>query len=113
MINILVEDINEALNNLEGEPKVELIKLLTHKMLLNTHAREWLENPNEFINMSIPKDVYEFLGSFSNGDEKALGLLITDLVLKGIQSIAINSPDLDGDIVSMVKPEIIEGVTTQ
>ena len=75
---------------LSQEEQLELFKLLSHKTLLNTRIADWKKQPNEFIALSIPEKLKKFTSGFNNSDD-VLDKIITDLILRGITSIAHES----------------------
>ncbi len=75
------------MRELSQEENLELFQLLLFQTLLATKAEEWHGDPTDFINIAIPKKLVNFLGTTSEPD-KMLQSVITDLVCRGIASVA-------------------------
>jgi len=87
----------DDLRRLKDHERFELIKLLHDHVLLQTRIDDWLQSPNEFVPICIPKEVKDFLLFLTGESEQAategISALVKDLILLGIGSLAKKHED--------------------
>ena len=86
---------------------LELHKIILTKTVLSTKIEDWRSPPKDFVAVSIPIQLQEFVALFPDS-QAALSVIITDLVTAGIGAIAVkhNSIELlDAQISSILQSE--------
>lgn len=80
---------SESGKELTIEEQKELFNLVLSKRLLETTVDEWTAPRNEFVSLTIPKGVADFVAGTGRPDNM-LSNIVTDLILQGISKIAID-----------------------
>lgn len=84
----------EDKQNLNRSEQMELFNLMLYRVLLSTQVKEWKEEPTDFVKLSIPEKLKDFLSDLTY-PEDTLHRIITTLICKGIENITdeVKSPE--------------------
>lgn len=79
---------------LSHSEQMELFNLMLYRVLLSTQVKEWKNTPTDFVKLSIPEKLKDFLVDLSNPEDTLNGI-ITTLICKGIENITdeVKSPE--------------------